>query len=120
MKKLSPERTAILRDGGTETAFSGKLLHHKEAGTYACAGCGAVLFSSSSKYDSGSGWPSFFKPISEEAILEIRDTSHGMVRIEVQCAACHGHLGHVFPDGPGEGGQRYCVNSLSLDFVGVN
>jgi len=115
-KKLTPEQYAILREGGTEAAFSGKLLHKKEDGTYACAGCGAPLFSSSSKYDSGSGWPSFFKPISEDVILEIHDTSHGMVRTEVQCAACKGHLGHVFPDGPEENGQRYCVNSLSLDF----
>ena len=116
LKKLSPEQHAILREGGTEPPFSGNLLHNKEDGTYACAGCGTALFSSDSKYDSGSGWPSFFKPISEDVILEIPDNSHGMVRTEIQCANCKGHLGHVFPDGPTPTGQRYCVNSLSLDF----
>jgi len=117
-KNLSPEQHAVLREGSTEAAFSGNLLHNKEDGTYSCAGCGAALFSSNSKYDSGSGWPSFFKPISQDAILEIQDSSHGMVRTEIKCAKCDGHLGHVFPDGPEETGQRYCVNSLSLDFEG--
>ncbi len=117
-KKLSPEQHAVLREGATEAPFSGALLHNEEDGTYACAGCGAPLFSSKSKYDSGSGWPSFFKPVSKDAILEIPDHSHGMTRTEIQCATCKGHLGHVFPDGPPETGLRYCVNSLSLDFEG--
>lgn len=117
-KSLTPEQHAILREGGTEPPFSGHLLHNKEDGTYSCASCGAPLFSSDSKYDSGSGWPSFFKPISKDVILEIPDHSHGMVRTEIQCANCKGHLGHVFPDGPEPTGQRYCVNSLSLDFEG--
>ena len=117
-KELSPEQSAILRDGGTEAPFSGQLLHNKEDGSYSCAGCGTLLFSSDAKYDSGSGWPSFFKPVSEDVILEIPDERHGMVRTEIQCANCKGHLGHVFPDGPTPTGQRFCVNSLSLDFEG--
>jgi len=117
-KDLTPDQHAVLKDGVTEPAFSGNLLHNKEDGIYHCAGCGAALFSSDSKYDSGSGWPSFFRPISKDVILEIPDTSNGMVRTEIQCANCKGHLGHVFPDGPGPTGQRYCVNSLSLDFEG--
>lgn len=115
-KKLSPEQYAVLREGATERAFAGKLLHNKETGTYTCAGCNAPLFSSDSKYDSGSGWPSFFRPVSDKAIVEREDTSHGMARTEILCASCGGHLGHVFPDGPNPTGARYCVNSLSLGF----
>ena len=117
-KKLTPDQHAVLREGATEPPFSGNLLHNKETGVYRCAGCDAPLFSSDSKYDSGSGWPSFFKPVSKDAIKEIPDHSHGMTRTEIKCAQCDGHLGHVFPDGPNPTGQRYCVNSLSLDFEG--
>ena len=105
-----------MRAGATEPPFSGQLLHNKEKGIYTCAGCGAELFTSDAKYDSGSGWPSFFQPVARDAILEREDTSHGMRRIEILCASCEGHLGHVFPDGPKPTGQRYCVNSLSLGF----
>lgn len=119
-KNLNPEQHAVLRESATEVPFSGKFLHNKDDGTYSCAGCGAELFSSQTKYDSGSGWPSFFKPASQDAILEIQDNSGGMVRTEIKCAKCDGHLGHVFPDGPAETGKRYCVNSLSLDFEGEN
>lgn len=115
-KKLTPEQFAVLREGATERAFTGKLLHNKETGVYTCAGCTAPLFSSDSKYDSGSGWPSFFRPVSKDAIREREDTSHGMTRTEILCASCNGHLGHVFPDGPQPTGARYCVNSLSLGF----
>lgn len=115
-EKLSAEQYAVLREGATEPPFSGQLLHNKEKGIYTCAGCGAELFTSDAKYDSGSGWPSFFRPVTRDAILEREDTSHGMRRIEILCASCEGHLGHVFPDGPRPTGQRYCVNSLSLGF----
>ncbi len=116
-KRLSPEQYAILRQKGTERAFTGKYEQNKQAGMYACAGCGLPLFVSDSKYDSGSGWPSFTAPASGGAVDEHRDISHGMVRTEVTCARCAGHLGHVFPDGPGENGLRYCINSASLDFT---
>ena len=115
-ESLPPERYQVLRMKGTERAFSGTLLHNKEKGVYVCAGCGAELFRSDDKYDSGSGWPSFFSPIAEDRIGERRDASHGMARTEIVCARCGGHLGHVFDDGPGPTGLRYCVNSLSLDF----
>ena len=115
-EKLSPERYRVLRQKGTEAPFSGKLYHNEENGTYSCAGCGTVLFTSDSKYDSGSGWPSFFKPVDQKLIHEERDTSHGMTRTEISCATCGGHLGHVFEDGPNPTGLRYCVNSLSLAF----
>lgn len=113
---LDPDRYRILREGGTEPPGSGALLHNKKQGMYRCGGCGAPLFESATKYDSGSGWPSFTAPVEGEAVEEIRDDSHGMTRTEVRCAACEGHLGHVFPDGPGPAGLRYCVNSASLDF----
>lgn len=114
--RLSPEKYAALRQGATEPPFSGRFLHNTETGTYACAGCGAMLFASGAKFDSGSGWPSFFQPISDKAIVMRSDTSYGMVRTEILCAHCHGHLGHVFSDGPNPTGQRYCVNSLCLNF----
>jgi peptide-methionine (R)-S-oxide reductase len=116
-KRLDPERYRVLRGKGTEPPFSGKLLHNEENGVYLCAGCGAELFTGATKFDSGSGWPSFYDPIDPDRIEEIEDTSHGMRRIEVVCRNCKGHLGHVFPDGPRPTGLRYCVNSLSLDFT---
>jgi peptide-methionine (R)-S-oxide reductase len=115
-KKLDPERYRVLRGKGTEPPFTGKLLHNKEKGVYMCAGCGAELFTDATKFDSGSGWPSFYEPVAPGRIEEIEDTSHGMRRIEIVCSNCKGHLGHVFPDGPDPTGLRYCVNSLSLDF----
>jgi peptide-methionine (R)-S-oxide reductase len=115
-KQLSPEQYHILREHGTEPAFTGKLYHNKESGTYQCAGCGTPLFTSDTKYESGSGWPSFFQPISPGVIEEIEDTSYGMRRVEIRCARCGSHLGHVFPDGPRPTGLRYCVNSASLAF----
>jgi len=116
-KALTPEQHRVLREGGTEAPGSGALLHNKKPGTYKCADCGAALFASDTKYDSGSGWPSFTAPAGAEAVEEISDRTHGMVRTEVRCAKCEGHLGHVFPDGPGPEGQRYCINSASLRFV---
>ena len=115
-ERLSPEQYHILREAGTERAFTGEYEKNKAEGEYTCAGCGAPLFSSDTKYNSGSGWPSYTQPLSAEAVDEHRDVSHGMVRIEVRCAQCEGHLGHVFPDGPAENGLRYCINSASLDF----
>ncbi len=115
-EKLGDEKYHILREAGTERAFTGEYEKNKAAGMYRCAGCGAPLFSSDTKYNSGSGWPSYTEPVAEEAVEEIRDLSHGMVRTEVRCAKCEGHLGHVFPDGPGPNGLRYCINSASLDF----
>ncbi|WP_333605416.1 peptide-methionine (R)-S-oxide reductase MsrB [Novosphingobium sp.] len=114
--KLSSEQYHVLREAGTERAFTGKYEGNKQPGMYFCAGCGAQLFSSETKYNSGSGWPSYTAPVAGEAVEEHRDMSHGMIRTEVTCAKCSGHLGHVFPDGPGPTGLRYCINSASLDF----
>lgn len=118
--RLTPEQYRVLRQAGTEAPWSGELLDAKEAGQFRCAGCGEPLFESRSKFDSGSGWPSFTLPKDEEAVTEIRDASHGMVRTEVRCAKCEGHLGHVFPDGPGPEGLRYCINSAALEFEPAN
>jgi peptide-methionine (R)-S-oxide reductase len=115
-ERLTPEQYQVLRQAGTERAFTGEYEKNKAAGEYTCAGCGALLFSSDTKYESGSGWPSFTDPVGPGAVDEHRDVAHGMVRTEVRCAACEGHLGHVFPDGPGPGGQRYCMNSAALAF----
>ncbi len=112
---MGPERYQILRQKGTERAWSGELNASKGPGTFVCAGCGTALFDADAKFDSGSGWPSFTTPVDEAAIDEHRDMSHGMVRVEVTCANCGGHLGHVFPDGPRPTGLRYCINSLSLE-----
>jgi peptide-methionine (R)-S-oxide reductase len=113
---LTPEQYRILRQGGTEPPGSGELLHVKGKGEFRCAACGEPLFSSDTKYESGSGWPSFTAPKSGDAVKELSDSSHGMVRTEVRCARCEGHLGHVFPDGPGPEGLRYCINSGALEF----
>lgn len=116
-QELTPEQFRILREAGTERPFSGPLLQEKREGRYLCAGCGERLFESDSKYDSGSGWPSFTRPADDDKVEERRDLSHGMERVEVRCASCGGHLGHVFPDGPGPEGLRYCINSAALDFA---
>jgi peptide-methionine (R)-S-oxide reductase len=114
--KLTPEQYHVLRQKGTERAWTGALEHNHETGEYMCAGCGAVLFGSDAKFDSGCGWPSFTIPKDSKAIVEHDDSTFGMRRIEVTCARCGGHLGHVFPDGPKPTGLRYCINSASLTF----
>lgn len=114
--KLSPEQYHILRESGTEPAFTGALVDNKETGKYVCAACGQELFDSKSKYDSGSGWPSFWQAVDKDKVELHSDTSHGMSRTEVRCSNCGSHLGHVFEDGPNPTGQRFCINSASLDF----
>jgi|TARA_B100001996_G_scaffold70501_1_gene51620 peptide-methionine (R)-S-oxide reductase len=113
---LTPEEYKILREKGTEMAFTGKFYNHKEDGTYSCAGCDYELFSSETKFDSGTGWPSFYQALEKDRIIEKEDKTLGMTRVEILCARCESHLGHVFTDGPNPTGLRYCVNSVSLDF----
>lgn len=115
-ERLTPQQYHVLREAGTERAFTGEYESNKAKGVYTCAGCGTPLFASETKYNSGSGWPSYTNPVDQSAVEAHRDETYGMVRVEVTCAKCEGHLGHVFPDGPGPEGLRYCVNSASLNF----
>ncbi|SFN46784.1 peptide-methionine (R)-S-oxide reductase [Izhakiella capsodis] len=113
---LTEMQRHVTQNRGTEPPFTGKLLHNKHEGIYHCLVCNAPLFLSETKYESGCGWPSFYQPVSDDAIRYLEDTSHGMLRVEIRCNTCDSHLGHVFPDGPQPGGERYCVNSASLSF----
>ncbi len=119
-EKLSKEAFEVTQNQGTERPFSGDLLNIKEEGAYKCICCGQNLFSSQAKFESGTGWPSFFMPIDETAVKNIEDRSHGMVRVEVRCNGCDAHLGHVFPDGPEPTGLRYCMNSVAMSFEPYN
>ena len=115
-ERLTPEQYRVCRESGTEAPFSGEFLNHKELGIYHCTACSAPLFTSDAKFESGCGWPSYWAPVSKEAIIYREDVSLGMTRTEILCASCESHLGHVFPDGPEPTGLRYCVNSVSLGF----
>lgn len=116
-RRLSPEEFSVLRQHGTESPWTGCFVATKEPGTYVCAACGNPLFKSGEKFESGTGWPSFTRPVSAEAVAEYEDRAYGMLRIEVRCARCDSHLGHVFPDGPPPTGMRYCINSVSMRHV---
>lgn len=116
-ERLTPEEYQVLRQHGTERAGAGCYVKTKDPGTYVCAGCGNPLFKSGEKFESGTGWPSFTEPISDTSVTEVQDVSYGMVRTEVRCARCDGHLGHVFPDGPPPTGLRYCMNSVAMKHV---
>ena len=116
-KKLTPQQFEITRRGGTERPYSGYYLNNKDDGVYSCICCGTILFDSKTKFNSHSGWPSFTDPYDNKVIKSLIDNSHFMTRTEVRCSKCDSHLGHVFPDGPGESGLRYCINSISLDFI---
>ena len=115
--ELTPEQYRVLRQHGTERPFTGPFWDSNEAGLYSCAGCGAPLFLSDTKFDAGCGWPSYYEPVNSEVVERIVDKSHGMVRVEVRCNKCGSHLGHVFPDGPEPTGERFCINSAAIDFA---